>query len=66
MAVLTRTDTAPGTLAEGDRPTRRLPAYTAVTVGPGDEDWAVVDHRGVVLFVGPAILAARYATYALS
>jgi hypothetical protein len=35
--------------------------YRAITLGPGDEDWAVVDHRGRVVFQGIAQYAARMA-----
>ena len=63
MTVTTRTDTARVAIPETDRAARRAPAYTAVTMGPGEEDWAVYDNRGVLLYVGPAILAARYAQY---
>lgn len=35
--------------------------YRAITLGPGDEDWAVVDHHGRVVYVGLAQFAARMA-----
>ena len=31
----------------------------AVTIGPFDDDWAVVDDEGEVLYIGHAIYAAR-------
>ena len=40
-------------------------ALRVVTLGPGEEDWAVVDDRGDVAYVGPALFAARYAANAL-
>lgn len=40
-------------------------ALRVVTLGPGEEDWAVVDDRGGVAYVGPALFAARYAANVL-
>ena len=31
----------------------------AVTIGPYDDDWAVVDADGDVLYIGQAVFAAR-------
>ena len=39
-----------------------LPAYRAVTLGPGHDDWAVVDRKGAVIFRGYAMHAARMAS----
>lgn len=39
----------------------REPRVRVVTFGPGEEDWAVLDEHGQVAYVGPAVLAARYA-----
>lgn len=39
-----------------------MPSQTglhAVTIGPFDDDWAVVDGDGEVLYIGHAIYAAR-------
>ena len=36
--------------------------YRAVTLGPGHEDWAVVDGEGRVVYRGYMLYAARLAT----
>jgi len=36
-------------------------SYRTQTVGPHDEDWAVVDERGEVVYTGNAYFAARAA-----
>jgi hypothetical protein len=38
------------------RPTHQL---QVVTIGPYDDDWAVVDATGQVLYIGHAVYAAR-------
>jgi len=35
--------------------------YRAVTAGPGEQDWIVVDELGRVVYQGPAYYAARMA-----
>ena len=36
------------------------PPFQVVTIGPFDDDWAVVDSAGHVVYVGHAIHAARF------
>ena len=40
---------------------RARPVLRVVTLGPGEEDWAVLDEDGEVAYLGPALFAARYA-----
>jgi hypothetical protein len=38
------------------------PAYRAVTLGPGHDDWVVLDRHGDVIYRGYAMYAARMAS----
>ena len=61
MSLVDRYDFAAGLAPEEPVPGR----LQVVTLGPGEEDWAVIDEHGEVAYVGPAMFAARFAAHAL-
>ena len=42
-----------------NKPHKTSQGLQVVTIGPYDDDWAVVDADGDVLYIGQAVFAAR-------